>query len=136
MLVSEISIWGAALVALFVLIAAIALAFIDKKMLRRMLVIFGATIAQMVVVVAEHKIHGPTFSGGHPDVVCRHAVRRCFGTCQPDSRHPAGCCRLRGQRVIGRGGAGDAFARGLEHAVAPLIIVINNVGFCVSLPKI
>ena len=34
MLVSEISIWGAALVALFVLIAAIALAFIDKKMLR------------------------------------------------------------------------------------------------------
>ena len=52
MLVSEISLWGAALVALFVLIAAIALAFIDKKMLRRMLVIFGATIAQMVVVVA------------------------------------------------------------------------------------
>ena len=33
MLVSEISLWGAALVALFVLIAAIALAFIDKKML-------------------------------------------------------------------------------------------------------
>ena len=52
MLVSEISIWGAALVALFVLIAAIALAFIDRKMLRRMLVIFGATVAQMVIVVA------------------------------------------------------------------------------------
>ena len=52
MLVSEISLWGAALVALFVLIAAIALAFIDKKMLQRMLVIFGATIAQMVVIVA------------------------------------------------------------------------------------
>lgn len=52
MLVSEISLWGAALVALFVLIAAIVLAFIDRKMLRRMLVIFGATVAQMVVVVA------------------------------------------------------------------------------------
>lgn len=52
MLVSEISLWGAALVALFVIIAVIALAFIDRKMLRRMLVIFGATVAQMVVVVA------------------------------------------------------------------------------------
>lgn len=52
MLVSEISLWGAALVALFVLIAAITLAFVDRKMLQRMLVIFGATVAQMVVVVA------------------------------------------------------------------------------------
>ena len=52
MLVSEISLWGAALVALFVMIAVIALAFIDKKMLRRMLVIFGATVGQMVIVVA------------------------------------------------------------------------------------
>ena len=52
MLVSEISKWGAALVALFVIIAMIALAFIDRKMLWRMLVIFGATVAQMVIVVA------------------------------------------------------------------------------------
>lgn len=52
MLVSEISLWGAGLVALFVIIAVIILAFIDKKMLRRMLVIFGATVAQMVIVVA------------------------------------------------------------------------------------
>ena len=33
MLVSEISLWGAALVALFVIIAVIALVFIDRKML-------------------------------------------------------------------------------------------------------
>ena len=52
MFVSEISLWGAAIVACVVLVAAIALAFFDRKMLRRMLVIFGATVAQMVVVVA------------------------------------------------------------------------------------
>jgi ABC-type iron transport system FetAB permease component len=52
MLVSEISLWGAALVALLVIISVTALAFIDRKMLQRMLVIFGATVAQMVVVVA------------------------------------------------------------------------------------
>jgi len=52
MLVSEISLWGAALVALFVIIAVIALVFIDRKMLRRMLVIFGATVVQMVVIGA------------------------------------------------------------------------------------
>ena len=34
MLVSEISLWGAALVAFFVLVASIALAFIDRQMLR------------------------------------------------------------------------------------------------------
>ncbi len=50
MLVSEISLWGVALVACFVIVAMIALAFIDFKMLRRMLVIFGATVAQMAVV--------------------------------------------------------------------------------------
>lgn len=43
MLVSEISLWGAALVAYLVLAAMIA--FADSKMLRRMLVIFGATVA-------------------------------------------------------------------------------------------
>ena len=52
MLVNEISLWGAALVAILVIIAMIALAFVDRKMLRRMLVIFGATVAQMVVVGA------------------------------------------------------------------------------------
>jgi putative ABC transport system permease protein len=52
MFVSEISFWGAALVACLVLVASIALAFIDRQMLRRMLVIFGATVVQMAVVVA------------------------------------------------------------------------------------
>ena len=52
MLVSEISLWGAAIVACVVLVAMIALAFFDSQMLRRMLVIFGATVAQMAVVVA------------------------------------------------------------------------------------
>ena len=52
MLVSEISLWGAIIVACLVVVAIIVLAFIDMKMLRRMLVIFGATVAQMAVVVA------------------------------------------------------------------------------------
>ena len=52
MLVSEISLWGAALIAFLVFIASIALAFFDRQMLRRMLVIFGATVVQMAVVVA------------------------------------------------------------------------------------
>ena len=52
MLVSEISLWGAVLVAFLVIVATIALAFSDRQMLKRMLVIFGATVAQMAVVVA------------------------------------------------------------------------------------
>ena len=52
MFVSEISLWGAAIVACVVLVAMVALAFSDNQMLRRMLVIFGATVAQMAVVVA------------------------------------------------------------------------------------
>ena len=52
MFVSEISLWGAAIVACIVLVAMVALAFSDRQMLRRMLVIFGATVAQMAVVVA------------------------------------------------------------------------------------
>ena len=52
MLVSEISLWGAALIAFLVFIASIALAIFDRQMLRRMLVIFGATVVQMAVVVA------------------------------------------------------------------------------------
>ena len=50
MIVNEISLWGAALVAMLVVIAMLALAFVDRKMLRRMLVVFGTTVAQMVVV--------------------------------------------------------------------------------------
>ena len=52
MIVNDISLWGAALVAIIVVVAMIALAFVDSKMLRRMLVIFGATVAQMIVVGA------------------------------------------------------------------------------------
>ena len=52
MFVSEISLWGTTLVASLVIIAAIALAYFDGKMLRRILVIFGATVAQMAAVVA------------------------------------------------------------------------------------
>ena len=51
MFVSEISLWGAAIVACVVLVAIMALAFFDRQMLRRMMVIFGATVAQMAVVV-------------------------------------------------------------------------------------
>ena len=51
MFVSEISLWGAAIVACVVIVAMMALAFFDRQMLRRMLVIFGATVAQMAVVV-------------------------------------------------------------------------------------
>ncbi len=39
MFVSEISLWGAAIVACVVLVAMVALAFSDNHMLRRMLVI-------------------------------------------------------------------------------------------------
>ena len=52
MFVSEISLWGAPIVACVVLVAMVALAFSDNHMLRRMLVIFGATVAQMAIVVA------------------------------------------------------------------------------------
>lgn len=50
MLVSEISLWGTILVTCFVIVAIIVLAFIDRRMLRRMLVIFGATVVQMAVI--------------------------------------------------------------------------------------
>lgn len=52
MFVSEISLWGAIIVACLVVVAIIVLAFVDRQMLRRMLVIFGATVAQMAAVVA------------------------------------------------------------------------------------
>jgi hypothetical protein len=43
MFVSEISLWGAAIAACVVLVAMIALAFFDRQMLRRMLVIISFT---------------------------------------------------------------------------------------------
>ena len=62
MIVNEISLWGAALVAIIVVIAMIALAFVDRKMLRRMLVIFAATLAQMAVVGAVVLLAYRTFA--------------------------------------------------------------------------
>ena len=62
MIVNEISLWGAALVAILVIIAMIALAFVDSKMLRRMLVIFGVTVAQMIVVGAVVLLAFRTFA--------------------------------------------------------------------------
>lgn len=50
MLISEISLWGAVFIAFLVFVASIVLFFIDRQMFRRMLTIFGATIAQMAVV--------------------------------------------------------------------------------------
>ena len=52
MIVKEISLWGAIVVACLVVVTTIVLAFIDRKMLQRMLVIFGATVAQMAAVAA------------------------------------------------------------------------------------
>ena len=50
MIVSEVYLWGAAIVAGLVLIAAIVLAFLDRRMLRRMLTVFGVTVAQMALI--------------------------------------------------------------------------------------
>lgn len=62
MIVNEIYLWGAALVAFLVVVAMLALAFVDRKMLRRMLVVFGATVAQMVVVGAVVLLAFKTFA--------------------------------------------------------------------------
>ena len=62
MLVSEISLWGAALIAVLVVVAMIALAFVDRPMLRRMLVIFAATVVQMAVVGAVVLLAYKTFA--------------------------------------------------------------------------
>ena len=62
MIVKEISLWGAALIAVLVVVAMIALAFVDRKMLRRMLVIFGATMVQMVIVGAVVLLAYKTFA--------------------------------------------------------------------------
>lgn len=62
MIVSEIYLWGAALIAFLVVVAMLVLAFVDRKMLRRMLVVFGATVAQMVVVGAVVLLAFKTFA--------------------------------------------------------------------------
>ena len=62
MIVNEISIWGAALIGVLVVVAMLVLAFVDRKMLRRMLVVFGATVAQMVVVGAVVLLAFKTFA--------------------------------------------------------------------------
>ena len=51
MFVSEVSLWGAAVIACLVVVAVVALAFADRQMLRRMSVVFGATVAQMAAVL-------------------------------------------------------------------------------------
>ena len=62
MIVNNISLWGAALVTIIVVIAMIALVFVDRKMLRRVLVIFGATVTQMAVVGAVVLLAFKTFA--------------------------------------------------------------------------
>jgi ABC-type iron transport system FetAB permease component len=62
MLVNEISLWGAALIAVLVVVAMIALAFVDRPMLRRMLVIFAATVVQMAIVGAVVLLAYKTFA--------------------------------------------------------------------------
>ena len=62
MIVNEIHLWGAALIAFLVVVAMLALAFVDRKMLRRMLVVFGATVAQMVIVGAIVLLAFKTFA--------------------------------------------------------------------------
>ena len=68
MIVKEISLWGAALIAVVVVVAILALAFVDRKMLRRMLTIFGATVGQMVVVGAVVLFAGMLLGGISPYV--------------------------------------------------------------------
>ena len=62
MIVNEIHLWGAALIGVLVVVAMLALAFVDRKMLRRMLVVFGAPVAQMVVVGAVVLLAFKTFA--------------------------------------------------------------------------
>ena len=50
MLVSNVSLWGAAIVAFFVLVGSIVLGFFDRKMLRRVLAVYGVTVAQMAAI--------------------------------------------------------------------------------------
>ena len=49
MVITEIYLWGAALVACFVLLVVIAIAITDLKMLKRMMVVLGATVGQMLL---------------------------------------------------------------------------------------
>ncbi len=58
MIISEIYLWGAAIVACLLVVASVALALLDGKMLRHMFAIYGATVAQMVVVTFVADILG------------------------------------------------------------------------------
>ena len=69
---------GTAVVACVVFVAIIALAFFDRKMLRRMLVIFGATVAQMAVVVAVVWLVYQ-----HPEVLCKSLLPHVRTLAQP-----------------------------------------------------
>jgi len=57
MIVNEISLWGAALVAIIVVIAMIAPAFVDSKMLRRMLIAASFVANVLAGVIALSMIH-------------------------------------------------------------------------------
>ena len=66
MFVSEISLWGVAIVACVVLVAAIALAFFDSQMLRRMLEDMlhqVRTLAQPLVMVVPMLYAGMLLGG-------------------------------------------------------------------------
>ena len=56
MLVSNVSLWGAAIVACFVLVGSIVLGFFDRKMLRRVLAVYGVTVAQMAVIAVVVRV--------------------------------------------------------------------------------
>ena len=83
MIVSEIYLWGAALIAFLVVVAMLALAFVDRKMLRRMLVVFVATVAQMVIVGAvSYPVYVEKDAAAHK--LCsaggQHRLRRQYDT--------------------------------------------------------
>ena len=52
MLVTEVYLWGAVLVACLLGVSMIALAIVDSRMLKRILTIFVVTVLQMAVVLA------------------------------------------------------------------------------------
>ena len=92
MIVNEIYLWGAALVAFLVVVAMLALAFVDRKMLRRMLVVFGATVAQMVVVGAVVLLAFKTFAWPICSGICWCCFCRSAGCCILSSLCGKGCC--------------------------------------------
>ena len=95
MLVSTISLWGAALVACIVIIASIALAFFDRQMLRRIWVIFGATVAQMAVVdsilVRCQRAGRRDSATDDSQKDFRRVIRSGF---EPETHSLEGCCSI------------------------------------------